>query len=177
MAKFGELWRRTVFSFRRNRMDRELAEEMRQHVERKTSQNVAAGMSGEEARYAAQRQLGNATRLEEEGRATRGFPRIETFLQDIRYGVRTLRKNPGFATIAVLTLALGIGANAAIFSIVYGVLLKPLAYSGAERTLRIWQVIPSSGFTQLGMTNAQVVRLRQQSNSLEAVGAYVYGQA
>jgi predicted permease len=177
MAKFGELWRRTVFFFRRNRMDRELAEEMRQHVELKTRQNIGAGMSEEEARYAAHRQLGNATRLEEEGRATRGFPSMETFLQDIRYGVRTLRRNPGFATIAVLTLALGIGANAAIFSIVYGVLLKPLAYSGADRTLRIWQVLPSSGFNQLGMMDAQVVRLRQQSSSLESVGAYVYRQA
>ena len=177
MGKFGELWRRTVFFFRRNRMDRELAEEMRQHVDLKARKNLAAGMSEEEARYAAHRQLGNATRLEEEGRAARGFPWMETFLQDIRYGVRTLRKNPGFATIAVLTLALGIGANAAIFSIVYGVLLKPLAYSGAERTLRIWQASPSGGFSQLGMTNAQVVRLRQQSSSLESVGAYIYRQA
>jgi predicted permease len=176
MAKLSELWRRTVFSFRRGKMDRELAEEMRQHVELKARKNMAAGMAEEEARYAAQRQLGNATLLEEEGHATRGFPRMETFLQDVRYGVRMLRKNRGFALVAVLTLALGIGANAAIFSIVYGVLLKPLSYSGGERTLRIWQAVPSSGFTQLGMTQAQLVRLREQSGSLEAVGAYVYRQ-
>ncbi len=134
-------------------------------------------MSVEEAGYAAHRQLGNPTLFEEEGRATRGFPRLETFLQDIRYGMRTLRKNPGFATVAVLTLALGIGANAAIFSIVYGVLLEPLAYPDSGRTLRIWQVVPSSGLSQLGMTQAQLIRLREQSSSLEAVGAYVYRQA
>jgi putative ABC transport system permease protein len=176
MAKLSEWWRRIVFSFRRGKMDRELAEEMRQHVELKTEKNMAAGMPEEEARYAAQRQLGNAALIEEESHATRGFPRMETFLQDVRYGVRTLRKNPGFAAIAVMTLALGIGATAAIFSIVYGVILKPLNYPNAGRTLRIWQASPASGFSQLGLTQAQLVRLRQQSSSLEAVGGYLYRQ-
>jgi predicted permease len=177
MAKFGEWWRRAIFFLFRGKMDRDLSEEIRGHVEFKAQKNLASGMSEEDARYAARRQLGNATLLEEQSRAARGFPQMETFIQDIRYGARTLRKNPGFATAAVLTLALGIGATTAIFSLVYGVLLQPLAFYDAGRTLRIWQVTPSSGLTQLGMMDAQLVRLRQQSTLLEAAGAYVYRQA
>src|SRR5262249_44673883 len=174
MPGLGEFWRRMIFSFTRRRMERELAEEMQQHLELKAKENVAAGMPADEARYAAQRQLGNLTHLEEQSSEARGFFNVESFLQDLRYGLRNLRKNPGFATVAILTLALGIGANAAIFSVVYGVLLKPLAYPEAGRTLRIWQKSPSNGFPQLGMTQAQLIRLREGSQTLEAIGGYVY---
>src|SRR5450432_1405348 len=142
MAKFGELWRRTVFFFRRNRMDRELAEEMRQHVELKTRQNIGAGMSEEEARYAARRQLGNLTRMEEESRRSWGFPFLESLAQDARYGWRGLRKAPGFTAVAVVTLALGIGATTAIFSVVNTVVIRPLPYKDSARLARIHTKLP-----------------------------------
>jgi putative ABC transport system permease protein len=174
MPGLSEFWRRMVFFFSRTRVERELAEEMQQHLELKTQENIASGMSPKEARYAAHRQLGNMTHLEEESREARGFFSVESFLQDLRYGLRNLRKNPGFATVAIVTLALGIGANAAIFSVVYGVLLKSLPYPQASRTLRIWQKSPSNGFPQLGMTQAQLIRLREGSQTLEAIGGYIY---
>jgi hypothetical protein len=87
----NELFRRILFTLKRRQMDRELAEEMREHLKLKTEKNLAAGMAAEEARYAAQRQLGNLTRMEEESRRTWGFPFLESLLQDIRYSMPGLR--------------------------------------------------------------------------------------
>src|SRR5262245_10658588 len=96
MDKLSQLWRRLLFYARRNRFDRELEEEMRFHVEMKAEENLAVGISPEEARYAARRQFGNQTLLREVSREMWGVRSIETLFQDLRYGVRILLKQPGF---------------------------------------------------------------------------------
>jgi len=126
MDKLSQLWRRLLFYARRNRFDRELEEEMRFHLEMKAEENLAAGVSPEEARYAAQRQFGNQTLLREVSREMWGIRLIDALFQDLRFGMRMLLKNKSFTAVAILSLALGIGANTAIFQLLDAVRLRSL---------------------------------------------------
>ncbi len=119
--------------FRREEFENNLDDELKFHVEMKTQENVEAGMSPDEARRTALRQFGNVARTKEESRGAWGFPRIETIVQDIRYGLRQLRHNPGFTAVAIITLALGIGANTAIFSLANALLFKNLPVRDPEQ--------------------------------------------
>src|SRR5579863_386766 len=106
----------------------EIDQDIRDHIERETQDNIARGMPPDEARYAALRKFGNVARVQEETREVWASVWFEQLLQDVRYGFRLLRRSPLFAVVAILTLAIGIGANTAIFTVVHAILLQPLPY-------------------------------------------------
>jgi len=121
----------------RARVERELADELSFHIEQQIAENRAAGMPAVEARLAALRLLGGVPQIQEECRDMRMTTAIESVFHDIRYALRVLRKNPAFAAASVLVLALGIGANTAIFSVANAVLLRPLPFHAPERIVRL----------------------------------------
>jgi putative ABC transport system permease protein len=157
---------------RRDRFDRELEEEVRFHLEMKAEEYVAAGMTQEEAWLAAGRQFGNETRMREMSRETWGFAMLENLLQDVRFGARVLAKHKGYTAVAVLTLALGIGANTAIFSVVNAVLLRPLPFEGPERLVRVFGTSARRSNFSRPHSYLNFADLRAQNQTFEAMAAY-----
>jgi predicted permease len=155
--------------FRRRKWDLERARELDAYLESEITDNIARGMSPAEARDAARRKLGNMTQIREEIFHMNSIGFIETFLQDVRFALRMLRKNPGFTAIAVLTLALGIGANTAIFSVVYAVLLQPLPYKDPARLVTVNETTPRVGSVSVSYPN--FLDWRAASNTFSQMSA------
>jgi predicted permease len=156
--------------FRRTEVDTELSEELRFHVQRQTDVNIAAGMTPADARRAALVEFGGIARLTEECRDERRVNWIQDMSQDIGYGLRMLRKNPGFTTVAILTLALGIGANTAIFTVINKVLLEPLAYPEPDRLVQLELSSPRGTGTATSIP--KFVMWHEQTQVFESVAAY-----
>ncbi|HYO99377.1 MAG TPA: ABC transporter permease [Pyrinomonadaceae bacterium] len=166
-----KLWLRALF--RREQMERELDRELRFHLEREMEENLRRGMSAEAARQAALRCFGGVERIKEQCREVRGVGIFETFLQDLRYGARMLVKHRGFTFVAVLTLALGIGANSAIFSVVNAVLLKPLPYKDPNGIVYLWERLPQGGEGSVSVPNLR--DWQEQNDVFEHIAAYEQG--
>src|SRR5262249_8301524 len=124
------------------RVEQELDEELRYHLDRQIEEHIARGLTPEEARYAALRAIGGVERRKEECRDMRRVRLIEDLAQDVHFGLRTMRKNPGLTAVAALTLALGIGANTAVFSVINAVLIRSLPFAEADRLVMIWETQP-----------------------------------
>ena len=159
----------------KNDRDDELAREIRTHLDLEVEERVADGMSEMDARYAARRAFGNVTRTQEDVRAVWTRRWLDEIVQDVRYALRTLRKAPAFATAALLTIALGIGANTAMFSVVNAAILQPLGYPQPEQ-LRL--LTTGSNDRERGpVSPAEYFELADINQSFSAVGAFVAGEA
>jgi putative ABC transport system permease protein len=177
MRWFYKLQLRIRSLFGKDRVERELNEEVRFHLEKLAEEKVAIGMSPEKAHFAALRELGGEDQIKEECRDMRRVNYVENFMRDVRYGLRQLRRSPGFTTVAVITLALGIGANTAIFSVVNGALLRPLPYLDPSRLVEVFTADPTQPSSRGPFSPQDLDDFRRQQSAFSSVGAYWYSSA
>src|SRR5262252_2721505 len=153
---------------RRTQDERELDEELRFHIEQQTEQNIRLGMNPAEARHAARKTFGGVEQAKERSRDARGVRWIEELWQDLRYGLRMLRRKPGFTAAAAISLALGIGANSTVFTFLNAILIRPLPYPEPERLVNLWERAPgSTGANSVLPLN--FVEWRDRARSFEAI--------
>src|SRR5580658_4370952 len=163
MRELRALGMRLRGMFRADQADGELAAELESHLQLHIEDNVRAGLTPEAARRQALIHLGGLEQTKQAWRERRGLPWLETLWQDLAFGMRMLRKNPGFAAVAVLTMALGIGANTAIFSVIKTVLLAPLPYKDSSRIVAVWTANPRQGDQPLASSPADFAIWKQRS--------------
>jgi hypothetical protein len=157
-----------IFSTRRG--ESELDDELRAHLDALIEENIRRGMNPRDAKYAARREFGGVEQTKELYRDHRGLPFLETLFQDIRFGTRMLRKNPGFTIVAVLTLALGVGANTAIFSVVKAVLLRGLPFKDPAQLVRVNESVVKGGRSPVAYLN--YLDWRAQNTVFEEMAAF-----
>ena len=169
-----ELARRLRMLMHRRQFDADLEEEMRLHLELRQQEHLESGMTADSARVAARRRFGNVTALKEKSHIAWGWEWFEHLALDVRHSLRLLRKSPGFTLVAVLTLALGIGANAAIFSVVNGILLRPLPYHAPNRLTVVWE--KNSDGTPDNVGYATYLDWKAQNHTFEQLALYASWQ-
>src|SRR5690349_1552873 len=170
MDRFWQSLQRLFSFFRRAQLDGDLDVEMSSHLELAIEENLRRGLSPDEARRQAILRFGGPQQAKEQHREARSLPFLETLFQDLRFAFRTLRKSPGFTAVSVLTLALGVGATTAIFSVVYGVLLRPLPFAESNRIMAIYEVNNQGTWSHLADPNFD--DFRDQNHSFEAMAKY-----
>ena len=171
-------WLKTFVSrflalFHRPELEEELDQEIRFHLEMEAAENVRKGMTPEEARYAALRRFGGVDRAKESWRDRRWLPQVDQWVRDLRLGARHLAHSPGFAAFAVLSLALGIGANTAIFAMLRALVLQPLPYPEPWGLVKLWETATlqgQSGYGSVAIPN--LVDWREQNRTFEGMAAY-----
>jgi predicted permease len=163
--------------FRRPNVDFELEAELRFHLDQLIEENISSGMPPDEARWAARRMIGGIVQWKEECRDMRRVNFVEDLVQDIRYAIRSLSRSPAFTGVVVATLALGIGVNTAIFTILNGVLLQPLDYPKPDQLTYLTAESPVIGGTRNPLSAAEYTEFRELNRSFAAVGAYSTGGA
>src|SRR5215831_12575686 len=162
---------------RRPNVDFELEAELRFHLDQLIEGNISSGMPPEEARRAAQRMIGGIAQYKEECQDMRRVNFVEDLVQDVRYTIRSLAKSPGFTGVVIATLALGFGASTAIFTIVHGVLLRPLDYPKPDQLMYLTAEAPAIGGSRCSLSVPEYIEFRQMNRSFAAVGAYSTGGA
>src|SRR5688572_9296820 len=153
--------------FKRRAQEREMDAEMRFHLEMEAAELARDGLSADEARRRALARFGGMQRYKEEGHEARGGAWLEDLARDLRYSLRSLARSRGYTAIVVLTLALGIAANASIFSVANGILFKPLPYRDPARLMVIWDGLDMIGVPEAWITGPEVVRLRAETKNFE----------
>ncbi len=159
--------------FHKHDLEREMAEEMRFHLDARTADQLADGLPPDEARFAAQRKFGNLASIQEQARAGRGWLGLENFLKDLRQGVRTLLKSPGFTILAIVTLGLGIGVNTSMFNVVDGLMFKPLPYPDCAQLERIDRATAQN--PQGRVSPADFLDFQREAGRYGEISAYALG--
>lgn len=159
-------------SKKRREHERDLERELRSHLESEAAEKQEDGLSPEDALYASRRALGNSTLVKETVREMWRWTSLDRLGQDLRYGFRIFRKSPGFVAIGVVTLALGIGANTAIFSVTDAVLLRPLPYPDAKHLIRVWQSEPKMSEGCLGAAPPEFAAYRDRTRAFSSIAGY-----
>jgi predicted permease len=167
MRSLDKLLMRTKMLFLRDRAGDQLQDELQFHLDQQIAENIAAGMTAEEARHAALRLFGNPAALRDQARETWSWQWLELLLHDLRYGGRTLARTPGFSVLAVLVMALGIGANVALFTVVHSVLLKPLPFKEQDRLVRIYEADARGRFQDNIVAGGTFAAWQSQAHSFE----------